>query len=268
MTVLPAHEDRSMSSTPFEPVRSLWIGNSLPPAHHACITSFLRIGHPFELFSYDPIDNVPRGTNLRSAAEIIPRDRIFRYGPAAGRGAGSLGAFSNLFRFALLLREGGYWVDTDMFCLRPFPADPIVISSERRSDGRTTSCGSVLKCPAQHPLAQYCFDRAHAADPQTLIFGQTGPALVAAAVQDLSLESTVAPPDAFCSVNWFEHESLCTPGTIPETAFGVHLWGERWRQMETPIPWPGPPGSILHALSTLSPSSSHDGRGERPAGPR
>jgi hypothetical protein len=249
-----------MSSTPLEPVRSLWIGSSLPPAHQACIASFLRIGHPFELFTYEPLNTIPSGTILRSAADIIPKERIFRYGPAAGRGHGSLGAFSNLFRFALLLREGGYWVDTDMICLRPFPADPVVISAERRGDGRTTPSGGVLKCPAEHPLAQYCFYRANAANPETLVFGQTGPALLAAAVQDLNLESAVAPPDVFCFVDWFKHESLCAPGTIPDAAAGVHLWGERWRQMDTTIPWPGPPGSILHTLATFPNCPSQSGK--------
>ena len=84
--------------------------------------------------------------------------------------------------------------------------------------------------------------------------------LLAAAVQDLKLETAVAPPDAFCCVNWFEHESLCAPGTLPDGAVGLHLWGERWRQMGTTIPWPGPPGSILHALSTLPNCHSHSGK--------
>src|SRR5205085_1334129 len=97
--------------------------------------SFLRVGHPFELFVYDDVEGIPAGTRVRAAQDIIGRERVFAYGPAAGRGAGGLSGFSNLFRYALLLREGGYWVDTDNFCLRAFPSDELVIGTERGRGG-------------------------------------------------------------------------------------------------------------------------------------
>ena len=131
----------ALGGSGLEPVRSLWIGESMPAAHAACIESFLRVGHPFELFTYGEVDGLPRGVRVRDAEEVVSRDRVFRYGAAAGESKGGLSGFSNLFRYALLLREGGYWVDCDVFCLRPFPTDPMVISSERTKNGRATvSC--------------------------------------------------------------------------------------------------------------------------------
>jgi hypothetical protein len=235
----------------FEPVRSLWIGDALPAAHAACIASYLRVGHPFELFTYGQVEGVPRGVRVRDANEIVSRERVFRYGEAAGEGRGGLSGFSNLFRYALLVREGGYWVDCDMFCLRPFPTDPMVISTERMRNGRRTVTSCVLKCPAGDPLAHYCLARAVASDPKMLVHGETGPALVAEVVKKRSLEHALAAPEVFCSVDWFAAERLYQPGTVDRAACGVHLWGEIWRREEGDIPWPGPRGGMMHDLSRI-----------------
>ena len=232
-----------------EPVRSLWIGSRLPPAQRACVASFLRVGHPFELFSYEEVRGVPAGVRVCDAGRIISRDRIFRCGAGAGQSVGSLAGFSNLFRYAMLVEHGGYWVDMDTFCLRPFPAAEVVISSERRDDGsRMANCG-VLKCPPGHAFARYCLSRAEKADPEKMSFLETGPMLIGEAVRHLGLEGQVLSPDVVCCVNWFEHERLCLPGAIPEAAVGLHLWSERWRLRGSDIPWPGPSNSILGDLA-------------------
>lgn len=238
------------SDMALEPVRSLWVGDSLPAAHRACVESFLRVGHPFELFTYGAVANVPRGVVVRDADEIVSRDRIFTYGKAAGESNGGLSGFSNLFRYALLAREGGYWVDCDIFCLRPFPTDAMVISSERMRNGRRAVTSCVLKCPAKDPFAQYCLARAAASDPATMVHGATGPALVAEVVKKRGLEGGLAAPDAFCCVDWFEAERLLKPGVIPAAAYGVHLWGEVWRRTGG-VPWPGERGSLMWELAQI-----------------
>ena len=172
------------------------------------------------------------------------------YGAASGGGAGGVGGFSNLFRYALLLKEGGYWVDTDTFCLRPLAMEPIVISSEwSKTKEIVPNCG-VLKFPPGHRFSEWCFGQADAADTETLVFGTTGPALTGAAVKEFELSEFVVSPDVFCSVNWFQYQTLCEPGVISEHALGLHLWGECWRRKLIPIPWPGPEGSILHSLAS------------------
>ena len=97
-------------------VQSLWIGDSLPAMQRLSISSFLRNGHGYHLYSYNDIDGVPPGTTVKDAATILPRDSIFFY--QTGFGKGSYSAFSNLFRYKLLLERGGWWVDTDVVCLR------------------------------------------------------------------------------------------------------------------------------------------------------
>ena len=236
------------SGSGLELVRSLWVGDALPAAHRACVESFLRVGHPFELFAYGAVGNVPRGVVVRDAEEIVSRDRVFTYGAAAGESAGGLSGFSNLFRYALLAREGGYWVDCDVYCLRPFPTDAMVISTERMRNGRRAVTCCVLKCAAKDPFAQYCLARAAASDPATMVHGETGPALVAEVVRKRGLEGALAAPDGFCCVDWFEAERLLRPGVIPAGAYGVHLWGEVWRRAGG-VPWPGVRGSLMWELA-------------------
>jgi len=238
-------------AAPLEPVRSLWVGGVLPAANRACIASFLRVGHPFALFVYDAVEGFPAGTRLRRADQIVPRERVFRYGPAAGRGEGGLSGFSNLFRYALLLREGGYWVDTDVFCLRPFPTGEVIVASERGRNGRPMPTSCVLRCPAGSTFARYCYERSLKANPATLMHGQIGPALVASAVRQPDFTGVVVSPDVFCGVNWYDHTSLCGCGALAPGASGVHLWAEMWRRWNGEIPWPGPPGSALHQLAGM-----------------
>ncbi|NDG27906.1 MAG: hypothetical protein EB120_12135, partial [Proteobacteria bacterium] len=92
-------------------LQTLWVGSSLKPLHTAALKSFLKYHTRLELYCYDLIDAVPEGVVLKDAAEILPKENIFPY--KKGPGKGSFSAFSNVFRYALLFKKGGMWIDTD-----------------------------------------------------------------------------------------------------------------------------------------------------------
>ncbi len=96
-------------------IQRLWIGERLSPMERLSITSFLRNGHPFHLYVYGKPDGVPEGTVVLDANEILPSSRIFKYA-AHNTYAG----FANFFRYKLLSEKGGWWVDADTVCLKPF----------------------------------------------------------------------------------------------------------------------------------------------------
>lgn len=59
---------------------------------------------------------------------------------------GSYSAFSNQFRYTLLYDKGGWWVDTDVVCLRRFDFDDdFVFATERTPDHATTAASCVIK---------------------------------------------------------------------------------------------------------------------------
>ena len=95
-------------------IQSLWIGESLSNLEKLCVQSFLDHGHGFHLYTYGAVDGVPDGATLLDGNGILSADKIFRH-----RG-GSVAGFADWFRYALLGQKGGWWVDMDTVCLRPF----------------------------------------------------------------------------------------------------------------------------------------------------
>lgn len=101
-------------------VTSLWVGGELPLMSVLCIKSFLDHGHAFQLFTYRNYDNIPAGTLVRDARDILPEEAIFH------DSHNSLAPFSDWFRMKFLSQEGGFWVDMDVICLGDeLPASPL-----------------------------------------------------------------------------------------------------------------------------------------------
>ena len=106
-------------------VQSLWIGNTLTNIERAALLSFIKNGYSYHLYVYEHVENVPDEISIKDGNEILDSSEIFRYKN------NSVSAFSNLFRFCLLYKKGGWWVDTDMFCIKKYiPTTPYVFVSE------------------------------------------------------------------------------------------------------------------------------------------
>lgn len=257
-----------------EVVRMLWIGGCgggrLPAAQAACVASFVGAGHAVELFCYEELEGVPWWVRVRDAREIMAEGEVFAYGPAAGRSAGSLAACSNIFRYELLLREGGYWVDTDVYCVRELPREEVVIAGERTKTGEVMATNCVMRLPAGHELAARCLEESRRADRGAIRFGEIGPRLVDRVVGELGLRGVVRGAEVFCPVDWMEYrravevvgagEGVGTGGgvrgRVPEGCCGVHLWNEMWRMEGGEIPWGG--GGVEKGLAQ-SRSPQHPG---------
>lgn len=97
-------------------LNSLWVGPRLDYLERLCLASAAASGHPFTLWSYDPgnLKGVPKGTDLRDAAEVMPQERLLRY-----RDSGSVALGANLWRIELLAKGLGCWVDMDFIFLKP-----------------------------------------------------------------------------------------------------------------------------------------------------
>jgi Alpha 1,4-glycosyltransferase conserved region len=208
----------------------LWIGDRLSPIEIACLTSFLAASHGADLYTYGPVADVPDGVHIRDATEILPRDSVFEYRSDPGRG--SPAAFANLFRYKLLSMRGGWWVDADIFCLRPFEfATDLVFGLERR--GRANNC--VIKAPAGHPLMEYLCVKAGEMGPE-VSWGQTGPELLTSGLQQFGLLESALPAAAFCPIDhleWrlpFRAVDCGIARKSSDTSFGLHLWNEMLRR--------------------------------------
>jgi hypothetical protein len=210
-------------------ISGLWIGAELSVMERLSITSFLSNGHEFHLFVYSDVKNIPTGTVVRDAEEILPESAIFVY-----RDSGSYAGFSNFFRYELLWKYGGWWVDLDVICLRPFQfADEYVIGSEPTSDGGTHPTSGVLKTPFQSSLMEYLRQVCRSKSPDSLRWGETGPRLVADGVTRLSLERYLQASSVFCPVGYYDWARVLDPGasaTFDTSVHAIHLWHEMWRR--------------------------------------
>ena len=133
-------------------VQGLWVGGRLTELERLCVRSFCAHGHIFHLYHYDELQNVPKadGLHLLNAEEILPRTKIFRHK------TGTLAFFADHFRWELMRQRGGWWVDMDTICIRPFDfAEPVVFSH----DGRPNRLlNGMLKFPQGHFLAAILAD--------------------------------------------------------------------------------------------------------------
>jgi hypothetical protein len=126
-------------------VQMFWHGAPLSRIERLCMASFLAQGHPLDLYVYETPAAVPAGVRLMSAAEILPRALLFTH-----RRTGSLGSFSDWFRYRLLQERGGLWVDADVVCLAPMSYPQAEIFGWQ--DSRLIN-NAVLGLPAGHELA-------------------------------------------------------------------------------------------------------------------
>ncbi|PTR01273.1 capsular polysaccharide synthesis protein [Mucilaginibacter yixingensis] len=232
-------------------VQSLWIGGQLSKVEQLCIQSFLDHGHEFHLYAYEDIKNAPARTQVIDASNIMPASSIFRY--KAGWAKGSVSGFADVFRVMMVLKNGGWWVDMDMICLKKldFKNDFVICSSyEGEYDQLVNNC--IFKCPQQHPFLQYCLDEIKKIDLENMDFGLAGPFLFQRAIKNLGLEEQVSPYQIFNPIAWKNVSELVLgqlspankikeqlrpifkPATMPgrkisDSSYTVHFWNEVWK---------------------------------------
>lgn len=212
-----------------ETIQSLWIGKRLSVMEQLCIRSFLDRGHPFRLYAYQEIDGIPEGTELRDGREILSEKEIFVYRTGSGRGSPS--AFSNMFRYKLLLENGGWWADLDAYCLRPLEFESEhVIGYERERDGSLhVNCG-LMRVPTGSKFSEFCWEECQRVDRERVRWGQIGPRLTARAISQTGTPFEILPPEAFYPIDHFRSIKLLRESSIPENSYSIHLWNSNWRR--------------------------------------
>lgn len=231
-------------------VQSLWIGSRLPAIQRLGVQSFLEQGHDYHLYAYEQIEGVPEGTTVRSASNILPRESVFCY--QEGVGKGSFSAFSNLFRYKLLFEKGGWWVDTDVVCLKPFEFDDeFIFATEYKEDGTTLAASCVIKSPAGSDYLDYCLRVCDAKDKTKIIWGELGPRLLDDAINRFGLSAHRVAAQVFNPINWFEFSDIVKPefdlSQIGES-HAVHLWNQMWKIHNLDPEHDGPPQSLYALL--------------------
>jgi glycosyl transferase-like sugar-binding protein len=210
-------------------IQGLWIGSELSAMERLSISSFLAHGHQYHLYVYGDVKYVPAETVIHDANDILPESEIFEY-----KHWGSYAGFSNWFRYELLLQRGGWWVDLDVVCLRPFAFHAeYVIGSEPTAEGGTCPSSGILKAPLKSELMTYLSHVCRSKDRETITWGETGPRLVADGVKRFSQEKYLQHGDVFCPFGWYQWDLALDPEvslSLDERTCAIHLWNEMWRR--------------------------------------
>ena len=245
---------------------SLWIGDGFGAVERACLRSVVRQGHRLTLYCYDEPIGIPDGVDLADAAEILPASALVRHR------TGSVAPFSDWFRYELLKRGKGTWVDTDMYLIRPLDEEAPYLFGEER-DGVINN--AVLRLPADSPALDALLAPFHGSMPDWLAarhrlasrirrwitgemdvgampWGTTGPAALTAIAARYGLSSQALAPAIFYPVPWQRADWILDPNLRPEEmvtdqTVGIHLWNECIRKIKTRPP---PEDSFLHRLWT------------------
>lgn len=217
-----------MSTETLPVIQSLWVGTQLSLLEQLAASSFLYNGHAFHLYVYEEVSNVPAGVEIKDANKILDKSLIFKYIDRE-----TYSGFANLFRYKLLYDKGGYWVDMDMVCLRPFSLmSEYVFSTEGQR--RVGNC--VIRAPKGSTLMRYCYetilDRGNLKLTQ---WGETGPIFFRDVVKNFNLSHYAVDPEVFCFIPYEKvgdivrksSKELLSP--MSNKIRGVHFWNEGWR---------------------------------------
>jgi hypothetical protein len=228
-------------------IQSLWIGE-LTCIQKLSIASFLAHGHEFHLYTYKALAGVPFGCKVMDANAIIPEENIFTYKETYGAQNASVSMFSNLFRYKLLLERGGWWVDTDTVCLKPFRFKGDFIAA--REDKEKIAAG-IMKAKANHPLIRLLYDKAREYE-RDAPWGTTGPNLLTKVLKQNKFRfwynSNILAPKHFYPIHWDQWHKLLEDTPIPKESSAVHFWFEMWRRARID-PDQIPPKSLYQKLA-------------------
>ena len=222
-------------------IQTLWAGSPLSRLERAALQSYVNQGYTVDIYTYNPIaefrKRVPRSPHIhiRDAREILDESELFEY-----KGRADIGArndafkflpFSDLFRFTMLHKRGGAWLDLDILLTRPIPAAvanrPYFFSSERtiqkgayKKKEKEVASVSVMKVPGPgSALTTWLLDHIPKGglDPKTPFDYMN---LFRKALAALDLERYVTPAPAFTPLNWWDvKESFAKGAGLPGVCY-------------------------------------------------
>lgn len=231
---------------------SFWTGK-FTWLEHVCLASMIEMGHKVTIYSYEPdkLRNIAP-CEVRDAREVYPLTddlaHLFRVkAPLA----------ANIWRYQMLERGLGVWVDLDLFLIRPLRVPELFFAYESPDYINN----AVLSIPPSHkllqdltrfslrrPIVPFWWPKAkqikqHALSwigqdkkPEDFAWGILGPQLLTKAVKYNGLQAAVASSATVYAVPFDNCPELISPSADPTRHFtdqtmGVHLWASYLRKL-------------------------------------
>jgi hypothetical protein len=205
---------------PPETVNMMWSGD-LTSMERMCIGSFIRHGYRVELYTYNDLTGVPAGTVIRDASTVVPQDYVANFQNPQN--------FSDYFRYCLLARTGGWWMDCDVYCLRQmhFPTD--YVFGLAGTDPELYYAG-MMRVPAGSELMRDAANYVFTIDTMATSYQHIGPELLSRLVQEKGLRRYVYPTEVFDPTRCWNVSRLVDPiyDCDLSKSMTVHLGNAAW----------------------------------------
>jgi hypothetical protein len=222
---------------------TFWHGEKLSTLEKACMRSFLEHQHMVRVFTYLRVE-MPPGVIIEDASNILPYDRFFTF-------EGSPSAFSNIFRYKLLAERGGWWVDTDILCLRKeIPECDYYWAFEEQD--RINS--AILKFPPGDPVCWRLLRLSEEESKNLTHWGQLGPDLATKLLSRYTPTKLCGSTEDVYPVHWVEVHLFWLPEFLYEieerikTSTFLHLWQSMFKRLGVDSNDNPPFGSFLYKL--------------------
>lgn len=244
---------------------TLWIGERLGAVERACLRSVVRQGHQLALYCYEPPAGIPEGVEVRDASAILD-EALLR-----ARCGNRADLYSDWFRYELLRRGLGTWLDADVYLvgqiddsadslfgwqsadtinnavLRLPPASPLLPELLEPFERETTPRWMPWRCYVPLRLRELVTGRA---DLTKVPWGSTSPQALTALARKHGLDALAQPQDRFYPMPWQQARWILDPSVrledvITDATVAVHLWNECIKPFKEA---PAPAGSFLERL--------------------
>jgi Alpha 1,4-glycosyltransferase conserved region/Glycosyltransferase sugar-binding region containing DXD motif len=222
--------------------KMFWHGEKLSPLEWTCMRSFVDNGHSLQVFTYREI-TLPEGVTREDAGRIISSDQLFYFDDSPS-------AFSNIFRYKLLLEHGGWWVDTDVFCLsETLPQCKFAWAEE--DPGQVN--GAILKFPEADPTCREILRAAIDRARHLTAWGQLGPDLLTETLKNKNSEPVdhFGNQKHFYPIHWLQPHYFWLPEFCDlvirnsDNALFIHFWNNMLKRMGVDVFRRPPSGSFL-----------------------
>lgn len=211
------------------PVSTLWIGPDLTAYEQLSLSSFVRAGHPVNLYVYSNIGGVPSGVEVKAAKHILPETIASEFIKKL-----HLAMFADLFRYELMASTGETWVDADLVKLcAPLPNAKYLFAYESKD----VIANGLVRAPHDSRILEFLLGGARqmlSPHLQDVPWGTYGPKLLTSAVTRLGLESFALSarqiyPIHFAQVSKLfstrpQNREWCESAT--QDSMTLHLWNK------------------------------------------
>lgn len=253
-------------------IHALWIGDKLGDISRCCLTSFIKQGHSVYLHTYGDIQDLPQGITICDANKIIKKEKIIRH-----KETGSYALFSDIFRYELLKKVDGIYVDCDVYYLKPLtmPEHGYLFGFE--DDNKLN--GAILALPKDSHLLNKLIDITYdkhfipawyptkkqkrlkwkkrfgiAKHISEMPWGVIGPEAITYFAKYFQVDNLAMDIDIFYPIHYDRISQLLSPDlslneVVTSRTLAVHLYNEKLRQVNL---------STLHPNSILAKMLNHE----------